>query len=86
MPTCLRLGETRYLFFNGVFHSYCVEPFDILPEQRRYRYVVRPIRCMNANPDSEFCFNRCVFSGTLKQCRSYCIEKFEIKGGEKHGF
>lgn len=86
MSTCLKIGETRYLFLNDAFYSYCVEPFNVLPEQRHRRYAVRLIRYMNANPDSESCFNRCVFSGTLKQCRVYCIEKFETKGGEKNGF
>ena len=88
MSTCLKLGETRHLFLNDAFYSYCVEPFNVLPEQRRRcrRYAVRLIRYMNANPDSESCFNRCVFFGTLKQCRAYCIEKFETKGGDEHGF
>lgn len=86
MSTCLKIGETRYLFLNDVLHSYCVEPFNVLPGQRHCRYAVRLIRYMNANLDSEPCFNRCVFSGTLKQCRVYCIEKFETKGGDGHGF
>lgn len=83
MSTCLKLGETRYLFLNDAFYSYCVEPFNVEPLNV---YAVRLIRYMNANPDSELCFNRCVFFGTLKQCRAYCIEKFETKGGDKHGF
>lgn len=86
MSTCLKLGETRYLSLNDVFFSYCVEPFYAVPERRYRRYAVRLIRYMNANPDSELCFNRYIFAGTLKQCRAYCIEKFETKGGDKHGF
>lgn len=86
MSTCLKLGETRYLFLNDVLYSYCVELFNVLPEQRHRRYAVRLIRYMNANPESESCFNRCVFFGTLKQCRVYCIEKIETERGDINGF
>lgn len=87
MSTCLRLGETRFFVFNDALHSYCVEPPpNVLSEQRHRRYAVRLIRYMNADPEAESCFDRYVFSGTLKQCRAYCIERFETKGGDKHGF
>lgn len=87
MSICLKVGETRYLFFNNALLSYCVEPINILSDLRRCnRYAVRVIRYMSADPQSEPYFNRCVFLGTLKRCRAFCIKKFETKGGDKHGF
>lgn len=79
MSTCLKLGEARYLFFNDALYSYSVEPFDVLSDQQCRQYAVRLIRYMSTNLDSEICFNLCVFFGTLKECREYCIEKFEKK-------
>lgn len=72
MATCQKLGEIRNYLNSSLSFGYYIERVPCSSGI----YCVKLIDLCDALKTFAGCFD-CVFRGTLKECRRYCIDKFE---------
>ena len=74
VSTCIKLGEVRFFYYKGGCYKLYIRRYSGVYDFPCYYEVIASAGSLSCFGNDFHTWGDCLFSGTLKECRAYCVK------------